>query len=137
MPRLLLAALAVSTVATPALAELPPHVYERARAEATSVVVVRVTSVGGIPNGADQGPCALEGAVTDVERGDAHAVGDTLRIDVPCVSSDWTPRPGPFPGYDETVLPYVDSVRLWLKDGRLVLRGLEEAPPAPRVITPR
>lgn len=137
MRRLLLTALAVSIVAGPALAELPPHVYEQARAEATSVVVVRVVSVGPIPNGADQGPCAVEGLVTGVERGDAQAVGDTLRIDVPCVGPNWKPRPGPFPGYDQDILPYVREARLWLKDGRLVLRGLEEVAPTPRVVTPR
>lgn len=137
MRRRLLTALAVSTVAGPALAELPPHVYERARAEATAVVVVRVTSVGAIPNGADRGPCALEGVVTGVERGRAYAVGDALRVDVPCVGPNWRPRPGPFPGYDASVLPYVRDARLWLNDGELALRGFEEAAPAPRLITPR
>jgi hypothetical protein len=136
MRRLLLTALAVSAVAGPALAELPPHVYARARAEATSVVVVRVTSVSPIPDGADRGPCAFEGVVTGVERGDAHAVGDTLRIDVPCVGPRWTHRPGPFPGYDEVALPYVHEARLWLNGDRLVLRGLEEVAPRPRLITP-
>lgn len=137
MRRLLLTALAVSTVAGPALAELPPYVYEQARAGATSVVVVRVVSVGAIPNGADQGPCAFEGVVTGVERGDTPAVGDTLRIDVPCVGPNWEPRPGPFPGYAEIALPYVREAKLWLKDGELVLRGLEEVAPTPRLVTPR
>lgn len=136
MRRLLLTAIAVSTVAGPALAELPPHVYARARAEATSVVVVRVSSVSPIPDGADRGPCAFEGVVTGVERGDAHAVGDTLRIDVPCVGPRWTPRPGPFPGYDQDILPYVREARLWLKGDQLVLQGLEEVTPTPRLVTP-
>lgn len=136
MRGLLLTALAASTVAGPALAELPPYVYERARAEATSVVLVRVTSVGAIPNGADQGPCAFQGVVTDVERGDDHAVGDTLNIDVPCVSADWTPRPGPFPGYPEVSLSMVRGARLWLKNGQLVLRGLEDTLPPAYLVRP-
>lgn len=136
MRNLLLTALAASAVAGPALAELPPAVYEQARTEATSVVVVRVISVGAIPNGADRGPCALQGVITDIDRGDAYEVGDTLHIDVPCVSSDWTPRPGPFPGYSALPLTLVREARLWLKDGRLVLRGLEEVAPTPRRVAP-
>ncbi len=136
MRRLLLTAVVVSTLAGPAQAELPPHVYARARAEATAVVVMSVTSVSAIPDGADRGPCAFEGVVTGVERGDAHAVGDTLRIDVPCVGPHWTPRPGPFPGYDEIALPYVREARLWLNGDRLALRGLEEIAPRPRLLTP-
>ena len=127
MRRLMLIALAASTVAGPALAELPPYVYEQARDEATAVVVVRVTSVGGLAAGVTEGACALEGVVTTVERGDAHALGDRLKIDVPCVSAEWTPRPGPFPGYSEAPLAKVSEARLWLTNGELVLRGLDDA----------
>ncbi|MFC7380113.1 hypothetical protein [Brevundimonas sp. GCM10030266] len=128
--------IAACAVAGPAFADLPPVVYERARAEATEVVVIRVISVGALPDGADQGVCAVEGEVTAVERGDAHKPGQTLRLVVPCVGPGWTPRPGPFPGYDATALPMVRNARLWLKDDQLVLRGLEEVLPEPLIITP-
>jgi hypothetical protein len=122
--RLLLTALAVSTLAGPAFAELPPVVYERARLEATEVVVLDVSRVQMMSPGVLQGECQVEGRIASVDKGEL-AAGQALTLSVPCIDEDWQPRPGPFPGYLETALARAQQVKVWIKDGQPVLRGLD------------
>jgi hypothetical protein len=113
------------TVAAPAAAELPPYVYEQARREADTVLVLTVSELSRLAQGETEGACRLTGRVDGVERGEAPAAGQTVNVDLPCVSKDYTPMPGPFPGYDQDALGKVAHVRVWLKDGALVRRGLD------------
>jgi len=125
MRRLLTLTVAACAIAGPALAELPPYVYERARAEAAEVVVLQVSRVQMLAPGTTEGQCEIEGRVTAVERGSPRASGDEIRFTVDCIDETWTPRPGPFPGYQETALARAAQVRVWLTDGQPVLRGLD------------
>ncbi|WP_420478649.1 hypothetical protein [Brevundimonas sp. FT23028] len=122
--RLIAVTAATCVVAGPALAELPPYVYERARAEATDVVVFDVSHVQMMAPGVLEGECRIEGRIASVERGDLPA-GLELILSVPCVDEAWTPRPGPFPGYRETALARAMQVKVWIRDGQPVLRGLD------------
>ena len=112
------------TAAGPASAELPPQVYQQARDDARSVLVLRVTNVQRLQPGQTQGSCALTGQITDVERGSARE-GQTVVVPVPCISPAWEPRPGPFPGYRHDVLGRAERVRVYTTGGALVRRGLD------------
>ncbi|WP_127091144.1 hypothetical protein [Aquabacter cavernae] len=68
--------------ASPSLALMAPEYYERARANAPDVVVLKVTTVTG-PEAA-YGNCKVEGTVTGVERGRRYSVGAPLAVEVPC-----------------------------------------------------
>ena len=117
---------ALALVAAPP--ELPPWVYEQARREAVSVVVIETDQVEGL-HGRDSGVCRIEGRIVAVERG-PHAVGERLTLDVSCIGPDWRPRPGPFPGYPEAMLTDTASGRAWLDaDDRLVRRGYDPLTP--------
>ena len=122
--RLIALTVAACAVAAPALAELPPAAYERARAEATDVVVLDVSRVQMLAPGVMEGTCEVEGRIASVERG-ARTAGQDVRFDVPCVDPDRQPRPGPFPGYLKTTLARALQVKVWLKDDQPVLRGLD------------
>jgi hypothetical protein len=76
--------LAVVSFAAPAFAALAPEYYEQARANADSVVVVRVERVAGLALMRASGDCRVSGVVEAVERGSRHSVGDALSIVVPC-----------------------------------------------------
>ncbi|HRO02778.1 MAG TPA: hypothetical protein PLS69_04160 [Terricaulis sp.] len=78
--RKLLAAAALAAFATPALAALPPYVYEEARNEAADVIVIEVTRVDTL------GPssCAINGHVLRVERGSTYTPHQSVRITAPC-----------------------------------------------------
>lgn len=110
--------------AGPASAELPPQVYQQARDNAGSVVVLQVDSVQRLPAGQTQGACRLTGVITGVERGSARE-GQTIVVAVPCISPAWEPRPGPFPGYRHDVLGRAERVRVFMTGGVLVRRGLD------------
>ena len=130
--RAVLIAGVLAATAAPAWAELPPYVYEQARAEADTVMVITVREVIGLPDGQDSGTCVVRGVVAEIERGDRHAVGDAVSIDAPCVGPTYQPMPGPFPGYDAGALKTVQRVLVFLKDGDLAPRGLEDrSPPVP------
>jgi hypothetical protein len=122
--RLIALTVAAGALAGPAFAELPPAAYERARAEATDVVVLDVSRVQMLAPGVMEGTCEIEGRIANVERGE-RPLGEDLRFTVPCIDENWQPRPGPFPGYPETALARALQVRVWLKDGATVLRGLD------------
>ncbi|MDQ8029066.1 MAG: hypothetical protein REJ23_10085 [Brevundimonas sp.] len=122
--RLIALTVAAGALAGPAFAELPPAAYERARAEATDVVVLDVSRVQMLAPGVLEGACEVEGRIASVDKGDLTA-GQTLTLQAPCIDVDWTPRPGPFPGYPETALARALQVKVWLKDDQPVLRGLD------------
>lgn len=115
---------AVIIAPAPASAELPPRVYQEARANAASVVVLRVTQFDRLPAGQTQGTCRLVGVVERIERGSAP-VGQQVVLGVPCISPAWEPRPGPFPGYRHDVLSSAQRVRVHMTAGTLALRGLD------------
>lgn len=118
--------------AAPAWAELPPYVYEQARAEADTVMIVAVREVTGLPDDQDSGTCVVRGVVAEIQRGDRHAVGDEVSIDTPCIGPDYPAMPGPFPGYNAVALKTVQRALVFMKDGELVRRGLEDrSPPVP------
>ena len=124
MRRLTILTVAACSVAAPAFAELPPVAYERARAEATDVVVVDVSRVQMMAPGVLEGDCEVEGRIASVDKGGMTA-GQDLTLSVPCIDENWTPRPGPFPGYLETALARAMQVKVWIRDGQPVLRGLD------------
>ncbi|TFI56632.1 hypothetical protein E2493_19160 [Sphingomonas parva] len=125
---LLLAAAALAPAA-PAAAELPPYVYERARDAAVSVIVVDISRVTAPREAFDEAACTLEGKVAAVERGDLHAAGRPVAVDLPCVGSLYQPMPGPFPGYSAEALAKVTRGRLFLDaQGALVRRGFDALP---------
>lgn len=124
--RLPLLAIAVSlSVATPVAAELPPYVYEQARAQAVDVVVIHVRNVSGLPDGVTRGDCQVDGEITTVERGE-RSVGEMLTLKVPCVTPDNPSMPGPWPGHAVERLTHTETAQVWLDaEGGLVLRGYD------------
>lgn len=118
-------ALALAAMGAPAAArELPPWVYEQARAAAGTVVVLRVTAVQALPPGEAQGTCELQGVIESIERG-AATEGQEVTLSVPCIGPEFEPMPGPFPGYDQDGLLAAERVRVWMSGGQLVRRGLD------------
>lgn len=95
-PALLLATLA------PARALMPPYVYESARNEAKSVIVIEVSGVAVTPR--QFGNCTVSGTVRAVERGTAFTTGQKVEIAVPCA------RPGADPPLGGTI--YQSVVKL-------------------------
>jgi hypothetical protein len=77
--------LAAIFAAVPAFAALPPQYYEEARANAESVLVMRIERVAGLPLMRWYGDCQVTGVVETVERGSRHRAGDTIHIAVPCM----------------------------------------------------
>ena len=108
----------------PSPAELPPWVYQRARDEAASVIVINVNSITGL-NGAERGACAVNGRVTAVERGNEYSVGEHVVFSVPCVGANWQPHPGPWPGFQERPFMGTERGRVWMSGGAMVLRGFD------------
>ena len=124
-----LAALPLLALAAPAAAELPPQVYERARAEAASVILVRIAGVDRPRAPFASGSCTLRGRVTAVERGAAYRPGQQVAIALPCIGARYRAMPGPFPGYDAARLGDARRGRLFLDGaGALVRRGYDPLP---------
>lgn len=104
--------------AGPAAALMPPYVYENARRDAASVVVLRVRKVTTPAGG--YGACRVSGVVRKVERGPLRP-GMVLRLDVPCV------KPGAQPPLGGTIYQPVAALvrapygRAWLDAGGLVV----------------
>ncbi len=77
----------------PAFALMPPYVYETARKEAASVIVIAVEKVEVPRKGF--GNCAVAGTVKVVERGTAYTVGQAVTLAVSCaVAGATTPIGG-------------------------------------------
>lgn len=92
MRRIVPAVATMVCVASPAWALMPPYVYENARRDAASVVVVRVITVTTPAGG--YGVCQVNGVVRRVERGAAYKPGMALMLDVPCVKAGAQPPLG-------------------------------------------
>lgn len=120
----MIAALTLTALLTAGTFELPPEAYERARAEATSVIVldqVRARGIGFQPRGA----CRVQGRVAAVERGTEYRVGQRVNLAVPCVSFFYNQPPGPWAGFQQNVLTRSRSGRAFLTGGELVLKGYD------------
>lgn len=105
--------------------ELPPYVYEQARKNAASVVVIDVTTIQPL-SGGTQGSCRLEGVVASVERGDRLSAGQAITVAIPCISPAWRPMPGPWPGFMDRDFIQTTQGRAYLDArGRLVQRGFD------------
>ncbi|MFG1479850.1 hypothetical protein V5F53_14510 [Xanthobacter sp. V4C-4] len=105
--------LAVPLLASgPAAALMPPYVYENARRDAASVIVIEVRTV--MPPSTPFGACRVEGRVAKVERGAAFKPGGAVALAVPCV------QPGAQPPLGGTIYQPVPSLsasrygRAWL-----------------------
>jgi hypothetical protein len=116
--------LTLTALLTAGTFELPPEAYERARAEATSVIVldqVRARGIGFRP----RGDCTVRGRVSAVERGTEYRVGQRVTLAVPCISYFYNPSPGPWAGFQENVLTRSRSGRAFLTGGEVVLKGYD------------
>ncbi len=104
----------------PAAALMPPYVYENARRDAASVIVLEVQAV--TPPAEGYGACRVTGVVRQVERGTALQPGGRVTLDVPCV------QPGAQPPIGGTIYQSVPTLaasrfgRAWLNGaGEVVL----------------
>lgn len=87
-----LAVAALLAGALPAFALMPPYVYESARNEAKSVIVLAVDGVAVTPR--MFGTCTVSGTVKVVERGTAFGLGQKVELAVPCAKPDASPPLG-------------------------------------------
>lgn len=71
---------------------MPPYVYESARNDAASVIVIAVDKVTLAIR--SFGSCTVDGTVAKVERGSTYEVGQKVAIAVPCAKPDATPPIG-------------------------------------------
>lgn len=99
------AALALLAGLSPAVALMPPYVYENARREAPNVIVLAVLNVS-LPPARGWGDCEVSGSVRKVERGSLYKIGQSVRIAVPCVGKDARPPLG------GTIYQQVHTLRL-------------------------
>lgn len=129
MMRTALLTIALMATAAPALAELPPHVYQRARADADTVMIIEVREVVGLADGQASGTCVVRGMAAEIQRSDRYRVGDHVSIATPCIGPAYQAMPGPFPGYDARALQSIQRALVFLKNGQLVARGLEDRSP--------
>lgn len=114
----------------PAAALMPPYVYEEARRDAASVIVIEVHGVK--PPQESFGACTVAGTVTRVERGTTYNKGQSVTIAVPCA------RPGARPPIGGTIWQPVESLeksrfgRAYLDAaGQVVLSQYEQLATAP------
>lgn len=126
---------AIAVAATFALlqaasAALPPHAYERARANAPNVVTIEVISVEITGDRA----CAVTGKVATVERGEHFSAGDTVTIAVPCTGHvQVTPMVGAVIWQRTSTLQESQWARAYLdNDGALALYQYEILTSDPR-----
>ncbi|MEP9354832.1 hypothetical protein ABLE93_14680 [Xanthobacter sp. KR7-65] len=92
-PQGFLLAMAVLVLACgPAQALMPPYVYESARNEAKSVIVIAVDDVAVTQR--LFGTCTVSGTVRTVERGTAFSVGQKVEVGVPCAKPGADPPLG-------------------------------------------
>jgi hypothetical protein len=81
---------------------MPPYVYEAARRDAASVIVIAVQKV--TPPRESFGACTVAGTVARVERGTAYKPGQAVSITVPCAG------PGASPPLGGTIWQPVDTL---------------------------
>lgn len=114
----------------PALALMPPYVYEAARRDAKSVVVIAVDAVK-TPR-IEFGTCTVGGTVRAVERGDTYKVGQSVEIAVPCATKDASPPLGGTIYQQMETLQKSKFGRAYLDaDGKVVLSQYEQLPALP------
>ena len=122
------AALALGSGAAHAL--MPPYVYESARNNAESVIVIAVEKVAAPKR--EFGNCAVAGKVAKVERGTTYAEGQQVTVAVPCATPEALP---PIGGTIYQNLPDLQASnfgRAYLDaDGKVVLSQYEQLKAAP------
>lgn len=126
----LVVAALVAGWSTPAAALMPPYVYEAARRDAASVIVIAVQKVMSPQE--SFGACTVTGTVARVERGTAYKQGQAVKIAVPCA------RPGASPPLGGTIWQPVERLeksrfgRAYLDAaGQVVLSQYEQLAAAP------
>ncbi|ABS67886.1 hypothetical protein Xaut_2644 [Xanthobacter versatilis] len=75
-----------------ATALMPPYVYENARNDAKSVIVIAVDEVAVTPH--PFGTCTVTGTVKKVERGTTYSTGQKVELGVPCAKPNASPPLG-------------------------------------------
>ncbi|MFG1343573.1 hypothetical protein V5F59_01655 [Xanthobacter autotrophicus DSM 431] len=123
--RLMLAGAVLAGFAGPALALMPPYVYETARREAKSIIVIEVSKVDTPRR--EFGTCTVAGTVKVVERGEAFRPGQTVQLAVPCE------RQGASPPLGGTIYQQMEKLaqsrfgRAWLDaEGKVVVSQYEQ-----------
>ncbi|MDQ0506409.1 hypothetical protein [Xanthobacter agilis] len=118
-------AVLATLAAGPAFALMPPYVYENARRDAASIIVLRVKTVTTPAGG--YGVCLVKGVVRRVERGSTFKPGMAVALDVPCMKAGAQPPPG------GTIYQQVDKLvvskygRAWLDaEGHVVVSQYEQ-----------
>lgn len=123
-----LACLLVWTSAATAL--MPPYVYENARNEAKSVIVIAVVHVAVTPH--PFGTCTVTGTVKVVERGTAYSIGQKVEVGVPCAKPNASPPLGGTIYQDVNRLKASKFGRAYLDAaGQVVLSQYEQLAAAP------
>lgn len=109
----------------PASALMPPYVYETARRDAKSVIVLAVDAVK-TPR-IEFGSCVVTGTVKLVERGTAFTPGQTVELAVPCATRDASPPLGGTIYQSMEKLQKSRFGRAWLDaDGKVVVSQYEQ-----------
>lgn len=104
---------------------MPPYVYESARREAKSVIVIAVDAVQ-VPK-REFGTCTVGGTVRVVERGETYKAGQKVEIAVPCAKPDASPPLGGTIYQPVETLSKSKFGRAWLDaDGKVVLSQYEQ-----------
>ncbi|MEP9350021.1 hypothetical protein [Xanthobacter sp. KR7-225] len=75
-----------------ALALMPPYVYQTARDDAASVIVIAVEAVKAPKR--VFGNCTVDGTIAKVERGTTYQPGQKVSLEVPCAAPDAYPPIG-------------------------------------------
>ena len=113
-----------------ASALMPPYVYESARDNAASVVVLSVEKVT-VPR-RSFGSCTVDGTVERVERGTAYQVGQKISIGVPCARPEALPPIGGTIYQDTRTLTASKFGRAYLDaEGKVTLSQYEQLPALP------
>jgi hypothetical protein len=112
-----------------ARAELPPYVYEAERRAARDVVVISDVQVEPYSGKSASGACTIKGRVEAVERGVSFRSGESLALQITCITPAYRPMPGPFPGYPQASLADLRRARVFVNDGFVIRRGLDPLDP--------
>lgn len=127
---LLAAAAGLIGFVLPALALMPPYVYEAARKDAKSVIVIAVEKVE-VPR-REFGSCTVDGTVKAVERGEAFKAGEKVSLAVPCAKEGAAPPLGGTIYQPSETLVKSKFGRAFLDaGGKVVLSQYEQLPALP------